>query len=58
MYYLSEQNERKTKRLATVLTISFHVVLFTWIYLTASEKPTIKALTSKTKTEQNKPLTP
>jgi membrane protein involved in colicin uptake len=58
MYYISEQNERKNKRLALVLTVAFHVALFSWLYLSASSKPTTNSLTSKTKTEKNRPLTP
>jgi membrane protein involved in colicin uptake len=58
MYYLTEQNERKHKRSAIVLTIAFHLALFTWLYFSASDKPSVANQTSMNKTEKSKPLTP
>jgi hypothetical protein len=58
MYYLSEQNERKTKRMAIVLTIAFHLALASWLYFSVSSKPSIVTQTTKTQTEKSKPLIP
>jgi cytochrome c-type biogenesis protein CcmE len=58
MYYHTEQNERRTKRMAIVLTIAFHLALTTWLYFSASDKPSVVAQTPMTKTEKSKPLTP
>jgi hypothetical protein len=58
MYYLTEQNERKTKRMAVGLTIAFHLALASWLYFSVATKPTITSQTPKTQTEKNKPLIP
>jgi membrane protein involved in colicin uptake len=42
MYYMTEQNERRTRRHAFILAILLHFALAAGLFLSMSEQPTAK----------------
>jgi len=53
MYYIAEQNERRSRRHALVLAVALHLALGALLYLQTSEKPPVSSdTTAKVKTEK------
>ncbi len=53
MYYIAEQNERRSRRHALVLAVALHLALGVLLYLQTSETPTVSSdKTAKAKTEK------
>ena len=53
MYYIAEQNERRSRRHALVLAVALHLALGALLYLQTSETPTVSSdTTAKVKIEK------
>ncbi len=53
MYYIAEQNERRSRRQALALAVTLHLALGALLYLQTSEKPTVSSdQSAKVKTEK------